>query len=171
MPTRAELRAALGPPPTDEAGYPRFGPGSLAPLGRRIWARLFDTALIVIPFLVVVFLVWTTVKPDGEVIIETIPFWAVGGIRLVSIVYETITVAWFGRTLGKWIFGLRVEDALGNRPALHRAAIRITIPDALTLAPLFGGALAVLGYLTAPRDPQGRHLYDHAAGTVVVSAR
>ncbi len=102
---------------------------------------------------------------------DTLPIWAYLGVRLLSIVYETIAVAATGSTLGKLICGLRVEDAFGKRPALHRAALRIALPDGLSLVPVIGVADRRVGYLTAIGDPQGRHVYDRAAGTVVVRAR
>ncbi len=171
LPSRDELRAALGPPPVDEAGYPRFGPGSLPPLGRRALARSIDVGLVLAPFVVAAFVWWAHLDAAGRATVDALPFWAYGGVRLLSIVYETIAVAATGSTLGKVICGLRVEDAFGKKPALHRAALRIALPDGVSLVPVFGVAIAGVGYLTAIRDPQGRHVYDRAAGTVVVRAR
>src|SRR5215211_4656102 len=55
-----------------------------------------------------------------------------------------------GRTLGKWIAGLRIERRDGEPLTL------------LTLG---------LGFLLAAFDPQGRALHDWLAGTVVVRSR
>jgi uncharacterized RDD family membrane protein YckC len=152
-------------------GFPLFGPGSLAPFNRRAIARLIDTALLVVPFAVVVLLRWTHTSESGDFVAEAVPFWFALAMRLAAIVYETVAVAVTGRTLGKLICHLRVEDAHGGRPGLSAAATRITVPDLLSLIPLFGWAITVVLYVSARHVPLGRHLYDRLAGTVVVSTR
>ena len=63
------------PVPIGTDGFPLFGPGSLAPFGRRAIARLIDTLLLVIPFGIVVLLVWTHSSDTGDLVAETVPFW------------------------------------------------------------------------------------------------
>ena len=42
--------------------------------------------------------------------------WALWMVMVVGIVYETVAVAAWGRTLGKWTFGLRVARYTSARP-------------------------------------------------------
>lgn len=162
----ARVRMPVGPP-----GFPVVGPGAPGRIALRAWARLFDSLLIVVPSLIVAAVLWTHVGADDELVIDTIPIWAVVGVRVASFAYETIAVGLTGRTIGKWIFGLRIENPQGSRPSWTASALRALLPTSLTMVPVFGIALAISGYLPALRDPVGQHLYDRAAGTVVTSTR
>lgn len=78
--------------------------------------------------------------------------------------YAAIAEWWFaGRTLGKWVLGIRTIDASGLPLTLLQASVRnlLRILDFLPGLYLVGGLCAVL-------DPFGRRLGDLAAGTVVV---
>lgn len=70
-----------------------------------------------------------------------------------------------GRTLGKWIAGLRIERRDGEALSVGRALLRHLVGYPLTLLTLG------LGFLFAAFDPQGRALHDWLAGTVVVRSR
>ncbi len=70
-----------------------------------------------------------------------------------------------GRTLGKWIAGLRIERKDGEPLSVGRALLRHLVGYPLTLVTLG------LGFLFAAFDPQGRALHDWLAGTVVVRSR
>ena len=70
-----------------------------------------------------------------------------------------------GRTLGKWVAGLRIERKDGEPLSVGRALLRHLVGYPLTLATLG------LGFLFAAFDPQGRALHDWLAGTVVVRSR
>src|SRR5918993_4984651 len=70
-----------------------------------------------------------------------------------------------GRTLGKWIAGLRIERTDGQPLSVGRALLRHLVGYPLTLLTLG------LGFLFAAFDPQGRALHDWLAGTVVVRSR
>lgn len=70
-----------------------------------------------------------------------------------------------GRTLGKWIAGLRIERRDGEPLSVGRALLRHLVGYPLTLVTLG------LGFLFAAFDPQGRALHDWLAGTVVVRSR
>ena len=82
---------------------------------------------------------------------------------LVLTLYAWIAVAWRGRTIGKWIYGLRVVDRDGKRltagSALFRAACYW-----LSMAP-FG-----LGFFWALWDRDGEAFHDKIVGTHVVPA-
>ena len=70
-----------------------------------------------------------------------------------------------GRTLGKWLAGLRIERRDGEALSVRRALLRHLVGYPLTLLTLG------LGFLFAAFDPQGRALHDWLAGTVVVRSR
>jgi uncharacterized RDD family membrane protein YckC len=70
-----------------------------------------------------------------------------------------------GRTLGKWLAGLRIERKDGEPLSVRRALLRHLVGYPLTLLTLG------LGFLVAAFDPQGRALHDWLAGTVVVRSR
>jgi uncharacterized RDD family membrane protein YckC len=70
-----------------------------------------------------------------------------------------------GRTLGKWVAGLRIERRDGVPLSFGRALLRHLVGYPLTLL-TFGA-----GFLLAAFNPQGRALHDLLAGTVVVRSR
>ena len=70
-----------------------------------------------------------------------------------------------GRTLGKWVAGLRIERKDGEALSVRRALLRHLVGYPLTILTLG------LGFLVAAFDPQGRALHDWLAGTVVVRSR
>jgi uncharacterized RDD family membrane protein YckC len=70
-----------------------------------------------------------------------------------------------GRTMGKWVAGLRIERKDGEPLSVGRALLRHLVGYPLTLLTLG------LGFLFAAFDPQGRALHDWLAGTVVVRSR
>lgn len=70
-----------------------------------------------------------------------------------------------GRTLGKWVAGLRIERRDGEPLSFVRALLRHLLGYPLTLVTLG------LGFLVAAFHPQGRALHDLLAGTVVVRSR
>ena len=70
-----------------------------------------------------------------------------------------------GRTLGKWVAGLRIERKDGEPLSVGRALLRHLVGYPLTILTLG------LGFLFAAFDAQGRALHDWVAGTVVVRSR
>ena len=69
-----------------------------------------------------------------------------------------------GRTLGKWVTGLRIERRDGEPVGFLRALVRHTIGYLVSLLTLG------LGFLLAAFNREGRALHDLLAGTVVVRA-
>ncbi|MCA1633435.1 MAG: RDD family protein [Acidobacteria bacterium] len=70
-----------------------------------------------------------------------------------------------GRTLGKWVAGLRIERRDGVPLSFGRALLRHLVGYPLTLL-TFGA-----GFLLAAFNAEGRSLHDLLAGTVVVRSR
>ncbi|HEX8069122.1 MAG TPA: RDD family protein [Pyrinomonadaceae bacterium] len=67
-----------------------------------------------------------------------------------------------GRTVGKWLTGLRIERRDGEPVSFLRALLRHTVGYLATLL------TAGLGFLVAGFNREGRALHDLIAGTVVV---
>ena len=78
------------------------------------------------------------------------------------IVYRCVAEAYVGTTLGKSLFGLRVQELEGGRVGMVRAIAR-------TLFLPFD--LAVIGFLLALLTPRHRRVGDFVAGTEVVNLR
>ncbi len=70
-----------------------------------------------------------------------------------------------GRTLGKWLAGLRVVRKDGARLSLARSLVRHVLGYVLTALTLG------LGFLLAAFNSRGRALHDLVAGTVVIRSR
>jgi uncharacterized RDD family membrane protein YckC len=91
----------------------------------------------------------------------TIPLLA--GVGILAFVYQTLSHALAGATLGKWILRLRVVGPDGRRPTLRRSAARAVLAAA-------SGLLLGAGLLMALFTESGRGLHDLSAGTWVVEA-
>jgi uncharacterized RDD family membrane protein YckC len=83
----------------------------------------------------------------------------------VGVLNFGLVVGISGRTLGKWVAGLRIERLDGEPLSFARALLRHLVGYPLTLLTLG------LGFLVAAFHPQGRALHDLLAGTVVVRSR
>ncbi len=70
-----------------------------------------------------------------------------------------------GRTLGKWVTGLHIEERSGAPLSFGRAALRHLLGYPLSLITLG------IGFLVAAFDSEGRALHDRIAGTIVVRDR
>ena len=86
-------------------------------------------------------------------------------VAVVALLNLVLVAGLSGRTLGKWIAGLRIERRDGEPLSFGRALVRHTVGYALTLATLG------LGFLLAAFNSQGRALHDLLAGTIVVRSR
>lgn len=157
--------------PTEPGDFPRSGPYALGAVWQRALARLFDLLLVSLPLAVV--LLATADIQDGQLVLEEVPGWLVPAQVGAQVVYETILVALWGRTLGKALLGLRVTRfADGQRPTWTQAAQRILVPAAAWAVPIDGSVLLAGGvYLTSVFEPLGRGWHDRAAGTIVLRTR
>ncbi|TNY35306.1 RDD family protein [Thermomonospora catenispora] len=145
--------------------------GAPAEPAQRLAARVVDTLVVGLPVTLV-----TTSEPLGlpPATAETLTAPILAGLLLV---YETVQLALWGRTLGKRLVGLRVrsEDGAGAGPGVGHAALRATVyaaPIAMQPIPLLGPVMGVLwvgNALLTLREPR-RPLHDRLAGTVVAAA-
>jgi uncharacterized RDD family membrane protein YckC len=98
----------------------------------------------------------------GSTVVLTAGYLTAAGVAALNLVF---VAGLSGRTLGKWVAGLRIERRDGVPLSFGRALVRHLAGYPLTL--LTGG----LGFLLAAFDPKGRALHDLLAGTVVVRSR
>lgn len=87
------------------------------------------------------------------------------GVILAALLNFVLVAGLTGRTLGKWIAGLRIERTGGVELSFTRALVRHLVGYPLTMLTLG------LGFLVAAFNPKGRTLHDLLAGTVVVRGR
>ncbi|HEX3101264.1 MAG TPA: RDD family protein, partial [Pyrinomonadaceae bacterium] len=131
----------------------------LAPFSMRFGAGLFDliiggfvSALLLSPF-AFSGANWTTTFGILTFLAAT---------AIVSFLYMTISVGFFGKTMGMRLFSLEVVDALENEyPTLQQAAISTSIY-------LISMALAGTGFITALFNEERRAAHDLLSGTIVV---
>jgi uncharacterized RDD family membrane protein YckC len=155
--------------PTDEIGYPLFGPGSLPSIGRRAVARLIDLTLVfLVYFAAAVPLIHVR---DGVVDMSGVPTWYPLLTLAIDTVYESVAVTLFATTIGKRLLGLRVEGPDGTGPGWQRSTVRILFPNMVGAVPSIGGLLEPLVFLTAMWNPLRQGLHDRLAGTLVTSTR
>lgn len=98
----------------------------------------------------------------GSAFVLTAGYVAVGVVAFLNFV---VVAGLSGRTLGKWLAGLRVVRKDGERLGYARSLVRHVIGYALTALTLG------LGFLLAAFNSRGRALHDLVAGTVVVRSR
>lgn len=87
-----------------------------------------------------------------------------------GLVYETLPVWRWGRTLGKLLFRtrvVRIED--GGGLGLVRAFQRSLVPTSLSAVPGVGPLLGLGVYVWAFFDPLRQGVHDKAAGSLVVT--
>lgn len=83
----------------------------------------------------------------------------------VAVLNYVVIAGLSGRTLGKWVAGLRIERRDGVPLSFGRALLRHLAGYPLTLLTLG------TGFLLAAFNAEGRALHDLVAGTVVVRSR
>ena len=98
----------------------------------------------------------------SSALVLTAGYAAVGVVALLNFV---LVPGLSGRTLGKWVTGLRVVRNDGGRLSFARSLVRHLVGYPLTVLTLG------LGFLLAALNSRGRALHDLLAGTVVVRSR
>jgi uncharacterized RDD family membrane protein YckC len=153
-PTLRERRAQRRPP--------KPLPGLPATVGRRLAARLIDSALALVTSAGVLYLLRRV--PNGDLV-------PIGIFLGILFAYEFLTVAIAGRTLGKWIMELRVVSVTGYRAPWWSAAVRAYLPYWLNMTTF--GVVGAWCYRSPIGDDSEwkRGWPDRAARTVVVYQR
>ncbi|GAA2215064.1 hypothetical protein GCM10009850_105310 [Nonomuraea monospora] len=98
-------------------------------------------------------------------------FWDEPANLVPAFAYLCAAHACFGRTLGKWVVGLKVVGRGTDRPPSPWAAALRSLWVFLPLIPVVGQFLAVADWLWSFFDEEKRCLHDRLAGTLVVNAR
>jgi len=124
-------------------GLPRTGPGSMAPVGRRLAALMIDWA---IAYGAAYLLVGDRLLKNGQF----------AALSLLAVIY-LVGLAISGATLGMTILGMRVTSDQGGRASLYAIGMRTVL--------LFLVIPAVVW------DADGRGLHDRVARTMIVSTR
>ncbi|CAB4558105.1 unannotated protein [freshwater metagenome] len=106
-----------------------------------------------------------------------VDLWARLLFPVMFIVYETVTVARFGQTLGKFICRVKVVQwSDGAVPSPRESAIRALVPGVFLLIAFIGGpffyaaAIAVVIYLTSVADTLYRGIHEKTSNTIELFA-
>jgi len=167
MSLQIEQRTSAATPRQEARGraaFERVGVERLsAPFGLRCGALLIDYIVLagVLAFATMLARIFGDMR-RGSTVVLMAGYIAVAVVALLNFV---LVAGLSGRTLGKWVAGLRVERSDGARMSFARALVRHTIGYALT-----AGTLG-LGFLLAAFNSRGRALHDLLAGTIVVRSR
>jgi uncharacterized RDD family membrane protein YckC len=134
------------------------------PRPARVWIRLSAATIDALPILIGAAVLYARQQP-GEYVPTTFTGTIPGLVAVaVYLLHTTVTELIWARTLGKWVFGLRVVNLQGQRPGagaiLARNALRV-----IDLALLVVFPLPILLLIFSPlRQRPG----DAAAGTMVI---
>jgi uncharacterized RDD family membrane protein YckC len=160
MQRREDSRArASSPSPRAEVNFERLK----APFSLRCGALLIDYILLAgVMAFATLFARLLGDTRRGSSFVLTAGYVAVASVAFLNFV---LIAALSGRTLGKWMAGLRIERMNGEPLSIVRALVRHLLGYALTALTLG------LGFLLSAFDPKGRALHDLLAGTVVVRSR
>jgi uncharacterized RDD family membrane protein YckC len=131
----------------------------LAPFSMRFGAGLFDLIIGAFASILVLSPVAFT---SGNWFTVSGLFTAMATLAVVMFLYMTITLGFFGKTMGMRLFSLELVDAVENEyPTLRQAAVNSSI---FILNLLFGGA----GFLTVLFNEERRAAHDLLSGTILV---
>ncbi len=134
-----------GPYPGADLGLPQHGPGSIAPMGRRVVALVIDGLLSQV---VAMGLLGYVQGAGGLGTFKPL---------LVVFVLNVLMVGTGGYTVGHRLLGLRVERCPAGYAGMGRSLVR--------------AALLCLGIPPLIMNSDGRGLHDRLAGTVIVRSR
>jgi uncharacterized RDD family membrane protein YckC len=134
-----------------------------APFSLRCGALLIDYILLagVMAFATLLARLFGDMRRGSSVVL-TAGYIAVASVAFLNFI---VIAGLSGRTLGKWMAGLRIERKDGEPLSFVRALVRHLVGYALTALTLG------LGFLISAFDSKGRALHDLLAGTVVVRSR
>ncbi len=102
-----------------------------------------------------------------------LPTYATAIPLIVWLIYSVVLLAWFGRTLGCLVCGIRVARyADGAKPTFEQASMRSLLPASIAAIPIpIVNAGWIVVYMGALYNPLRRGFQDFAAGTVVIRTR
>jgi uncharacterized RDD family membrane protein YckC len=133
-----------------------------APFTLRCGALLVDYILVVglVAFATLLARIFGDGRSGG--LLLTVGYLTALGVAFLNLV---VVAGFSGRTVGKWVAGLRIERRDGVPLSFGRALVRHLVGYPLTLLTLG------VGFLIAAFNSEGRALHDLLAGTVLVRSR
>ncbi len=138
----------------------------LASFGRRIAGLLIDQVITTMPVFAVFYALGFAPR---EAITHGRAVWFTVAITTVAVVYETVGIWRWGRTLGKLAAGTRVVGLVdGGGLDFTRSLQRSLVPTTLSAIPQVGPLLGIGVYVWAFFDPLRQGVHDKAAGSIVV---
>ena len=161
-------------------GHEPAGELLLAPIARRVGARLIDAGLLgvvgfalILPFMIAAVGLGepgSHVKDGGGIWSGTAILGWILVLGILPFAYEAVQLALWGQTLGKRVLRLRVLTETGEPLTPARATARAAVNNVVYL---FGcGVGTVMAYLWAiGGQPLNQGLHDRLAATVVVDDR
>lgn len=153
---------------TDEEAADPIVPAGLhlASFGRRIVGLFLDQVITTVPVFAVFYLLGYAPK---EAITHGRVLWFTVAITTVTVIYETVGIWRWGRTIGKLVAGTRVVSIVDGRGLdFTRSLQRSLVPTTLSAIPQIGPFLGVGVYVWAFLDPLRQGVHDKAAGSLVV---
>jgi uncharacterized RDD family membrane protein YckC len=153
---------------TDEEAVDPIVPAGLhlASFGRRIVGLLLDQVITTVPVFAAFYVLGYAPK---EAITHGRVLWFTVAITTVGVVYETVGIWRWGRTLGKLAAGTRVVSIVdGGGLGFTRSLQRSLVPTTVSAIPQVGPFLGVGVYVWAFFDPLRQGVHDKAAGSIVV---
>jgi uncharacterized RDD family membrane protein YckC len=156
---REDLRARASSSSRGEVNFERLR----APFSLRCGALLIDYILLagVMAFATLLARLFGDMR-RGSSFVLTAGYIAVASVAFLNFI---VTAGLSGRTLGKWMAGLRIERKDGEPLSFVRGLVRHLLGYALTVLTLG------LGFRLSAFNSKGRALHDLVAGTVVVRSR
>jgi uncharacterized RDD family membrane protein YckC len=152
---------------TEEKAPPIVPAGlHLASFGRRVVGIVVDQIVITAPVFALFYALGFAPKDaitDGRAV------WFTVSVTTVGLVYETVGVWLWGRTLGKLLTRTRAVSVVDGGPlGFVRAFQRSLVPTTLNAIPQIGPLLGIGVYVYAFFDPLRQGIHDKAAGSIVV---
>lgn len=145
----------------------------LAPLGRRVAARVLD--LLLLGWLAAVLVVEVEGRLFGgdiwarrRVDVDPSSFGTVLILVACVTVVEVLPTAIAGRTLGKAMTGLAVVREDADRPGALAAVIRATVLYGTLALPIVSGVLVLASVVLVLATSQRRAVHDRLASTTVI---
>jgi uncharacterized RDD family membrane protein YckC len=138
----------------------------LASIGRRAGGAILDQLLVFTPVAAGAALSGyrpgDTVSDDALLVLNI-------STAVAALLYETLLIGRFGRTVGKIVTGTRVvRQTDGGRVSWFAALQRAMVPVVFSGVPEVGVALGLIVYAFAFLGPLRQGIHDRAAGTLVV---
>jgi uncharacterized RDD family membrane protein YckC len=161
----SEIRLPVRAPESGPAPVPL--PAVLPPaFPARLGAKLVDAALLALLTLLAIYGASEWAASQSLLLSEGWKKIACVLLPLVTVplLYNTLFIALFGATPGKFAARFRIVDNRGQRPGAGRALVRALF-EYISLFVVFAG------YLAAARHPQRLAWHDRAAGTRAVTTR